>query len=882
MTSGRLLLITSFLLLALLILGFFLFDFSEERQPYDAVPVQSVLVCELPRAGLFLGQLTEETEYAATLNEMDFYASIRSDLLSLDSLMEAVKPGFHTAFSETPVLCALIETSHGYGFVNIIKVGRHLHMYAIKETVPRVFGNKKTVVDRKLGKIAAASLMNQDGSGQVNFALSGGLLIAGADREAFEKALLQLDNPTKITDNQEFMSMRATYGRQAGAYLMLHTEALNRLLESNVLHPYRSFLNSALASGKGWMALDMNLKNDVIHLSGLMQPSGHPMLSSMQEHGEVKTRLTRMIPSDTRLFLHLGMEDLSGYLASFADSSRLEALSSIAGYNIRELQQFTGNEIMIGFRAGEPSETAFLVVGLQQPQMMKQRLDAISDPVQGMGVRQVKNPLLQILPSALWGKAFGAVDHMCYSILDSCLFAANNPTALTRVLQLVSRGRVLANQESFQTFSNQLTPTAHLLLYNSMSDGPDVLNAFLDPRLGYRLNRNRAPLSRFGGFALQISATQPMIYVHALAYYQPNISDTGQMAWQLPLSAPLSGSPVIVVTDDDDRQGIVASDAANNLYFVRPEGKMVWKKQLQSPVIGKVHMLKAGKRKTPHLLFNTADRIYLLDLNGNEAQGFPVKLRSQATNPLSFTIMGDGAQILVSCDDRYTYCFGLDGRENALWQKPGSQERVSRSIDQLSAGNQGYVVITDEQNGVLVTDFNGKNRIPLRSGLKKSKNALVYLNKTNSKGVLLTTNESGKLLYISGTGASSTTDFGTYSPDHYFLYDDFDQNNAPDFLFLDKAKLVIYDRFKKTLFSFTFPNEITVPPYYLNLGNGTKLLCVTDELSGDVYLIDNKGKMLINSGLKGDVPFAVGSKSGTDELYFVSGQGNRLVCYRPF
>ncbi|GAB1419771.1 hypothetical protein MASR2M12_25360 [Bacteroidales bacterium] len=882
MSSGRLIIIVLFLFAALLVLGIFLLDFSEERQPYDAVPLQSALVLELPQAGRFLDQLSTQTDFAASLNEMDFYARLRADLLSLDSLMSIASPDFSAGFAAMPVLCVLLETEHGFGFVNILKVGPHLHMYAIKEAVPRVFGSKKTVVDRKSGSYNTASLISRDAGQQVHFALSGGLLIAGTDRESFEKALLQLDNPEKITNQPGFISMKATSGSQADACLMFRTDALGSLLESNVLHDLRPPLGAALQAGKDWIVLDLNLKKDVVHFSGLMQANAGSMLHQLQQHQAGTVGLFNRMPYNTRLFLHLGMSELGSYLNNFADSSRLEALSSVAGYKLSEMQQAMGNEVVVGFTAGDPNQTAYLIAVLEQPGIMKQWLDRISEPIQGTGMKQVKNPLLQNLPETLWGKAFGVIDRMCYSIVDSCLFAANSPASLARVLQLDSRGRVLANQESFRNFSNQLATSAHLLLYNSFNDGPDLLNAFLDPRLGYQLNRNRLPLSRFGSIALQISAIQPLLYVHALVYFQPNNTDAGQLAWQLPLSAPLAIQPYVVDTGEEDRLAIVASDASNIIYYVRPEGKIVWKKQLHSPIVGKVNVVRMGKRKTSHLLFNTAEKIHLIDLNGNEAQGFPAKLKSKATNPVSYLVTDTDLKILVSCADRFTYCFGSDGRENALWQKPRSQEMVSRSIDQLSTGNQGYVVITDDQNGTLITDFNGKNRIPLRSNLKKSKNSQVYLNRTNSKGVLLTTNEQGKLLYISGIGAISSTDFGTYSPDHYFLYDDFDQNNAPDFLFLDKAKLVIFDRFKKTLFSFNFPNEITLPPYYLRLGNGTKLLCVTDELSGDIYLIDNRGKIFINSGIKGDVPFAVGSKNGVDELFFISGQGDRLVCYRPF
>ncbi|MDV7396624.1 hypothetical protein RZS08_34830, partial [Arthrospira platensis SPKY1] len=106
-------------------------------------------------------------------------------------------------------------------------------------------------------------------------------------------------------------------------------------------------------------------------------------------------------------------------------------------------------------------------------------------------------------------------------------------------------------------------------------------------------------------------------------------------------------------------------------------------------------------------------------------------------------------------------------------------------------------MITDSRGELRIVDRRGMPRISPRGELRKSKHAAFYINQTNSKGVLLTTERTGRLLYISAAGLLSTTDFGTYSEDHFFLYEDFTQNRSRDFIYLDGNTLQIFDRFKK-------------------------------------------------------------------------------------
>ena len=202
-----------------------------------------------------------------------------------------------------------------------------------------------------------------------------------------------------------------------------------------------------------------------------------------------------------------------------------------------------------------------------------------------------------------------------------------------------------------------------------------------------------------------------------------------------------------------------------------------------------------------------------------------------------------------------------------------------KPVQHLVADNKDFIIVTDEKGAIRILDRQGRIRIPLTDELKKSQGADFYENKTNRKGILLTSDDKGDLLYISSEGNLARTDFGDFSDRHFFLYEDFNSNQDPDFIYLDGKNLWVFDRFKNILFDHSFDVEINTKPVFFNISRNKRMLGVVSENSREIYLIDNKGNMSVSSGLVGETPFAVGSLHNNNEVNLVTGVGSALYNY---
>ena len=62
---------------------------------------------------------------------------------------------------------------------------------------------------------------------------------------------------------------------------------------------------------------------------------------------------------------------------------------------------------------------------------------------------------------------------------------------------------------------------------------------------------------------------------------------------------------------------------------------MLWKKQLDGAILGKIEQIDMYKNGRLQLAFATPNRVYVLDRNGKEVAPFPLKFNDKVTQPLS-------------------------------------------------------------------------------------------------------------------------------------------------------------------------------------------------------------------------------------------------------
>jgi hypothetical protein len=408
-----------------------------------------------------------------------------------------------------------------------------------------------------------------------------------------------------------------------------------------------------------------------------------------------------------------------------------------------------------------------------------------------------------------------------------------------------------------------------------------LLEEVLTTPLNELVVKNEDLIKNFEALAVQFKTLNNMFFTSLYVKHNPSYVREDLSLWKAYLDAPVYGRPYFVKDHRTNNLKIVAFDTLNTMYLIDHEGNVDWKLSIGEKVISDVHTVDYYRNGKIQYLFNTSSHIYLIDLLGRDVEGYPLELRDRATNGLSvFDYDNDRSyRIMLALEDNRVYNFDINGKKVDGWKNPLSKAKVTMPVQHLRDGGKDYIIIADEEGNIKITDRRGRDRINLKTDFVNGIQSEFYVNETNSKGSMLTTNKEGKLTYIKTNGRTETTDFGEFSNDHYFLYEDFDLKGGKDFIFLDGNKLSVFDRFKNVMFSWEFENEINSSPVIIPVSSRENIIGVVSEGTGKIYLFDKNGTLLSTPDHIGKTQVLIGSLKRDGQLNMIVGSGNTIYNY---
>ncbi|MBK9176998.1 MAG: hypothetical protein IPM46_11840 [Flavobacteriales bacterium] len=193
----------------------------------------------------------------------------------------------------------------------------------------------------------------------------------------------------------------------------------------------------------------------------------------------------------------------------------------------------------------------------------------------------------------------------------------------------------------------------------------------------------RSLLRQHGGLSLQVSpASNGMVHV-ALGLQHAPLEGTGaQMAsdqrvlWECPLNALVLRKPDLVINHTNQTREVLVQDTSHRIHLISATGKLLWSRQLDGPILGRVHQVDRFKNGKLQLLFNSARSFYLIDRNGKDLGGFPVGFPAQATAPLAVFDYENTREyrVLVPLADGRIHNWGVDGLAVQGWERPAREE----------------------------------------------------------------------------------------------------------------------------------------------------------------------------------------------------------------
>ena len=847
---------------------------NEKASPAEVIPPESVLVLKVNNPGVLLKNLSSKNRIWRSLDSSNLLYSLLNNFSSIDSLLSKHQD-FYDILMNKPLFIAIgIDSTEGFTtlFVKQVKsklilndlsslLNEHFEDIRVKKISENILSLNIYSEDSLYIQIYDGILTVSPQIGLLKFRKEDKqqILTYSKDVTALEKFI---NSPAKKSDAQLFINY-SDFNKLAGRSLTKKGEGIINLISDFAL----------------WTETDIKIKKEEILFNGFsVTDTLNNYLRRFKGQTPLSNIVIDIIPFNTILLINQCYSDFGDFVKSDQPAEYNRIISEIGNEVALINNAYPGDNYKkktyaaIHLANGINSRKTFINLAKTSGSRIEEKYTTYT-------LRKINDP--DFLKN-IFGKIFSDISENWFTFIDDYVVFANSSESLLNFVRLYDTGKTLDLNENFKMFSDNISTKSNLLIYFQPGAIVPFANLFADNLLSEELQKYKENIDDIQAIALQYSSTSEMFYTSFYLKHNKSKKEENLALWKAELDDIIYGKPTLVWDHKSKNYNTVVFDNMSNMYLINARGQIVWKKRIDGKPQSEIYEVDFYKNGKIQYLFNTKDFIYLIDKNGDFVKGYPIKLNPYATNGLSLFDYKKNRdyRIMIAQADKKVYNYTIKGKKVTGWSKSKTKDIVKERITRIVADKKDYFIITDISNNISIVNRRGNERIKLKNNFNKARNSSYYANSTNSKGIILTTNDKGKLVYISSSGSLQYTDFGEFSPLHYFLYADFKGNGTNEFIYLDGRELKVFDRFKKVLFSYEFSAEINQKPILFNLGRKRKALGIVSSSEKAIYLFDQYGNTIINRGLVGQTPFTVGSVNNDNELNLITASGNVLYNYR--
>ena len=435
-----------------------------------------------------------------------------------------------------------------------------------------------------------------------------------------------------------------------------------------------------------------------------------------------------------------------------------------------------------------------------------------------------------------------SVDYADYDFKDKYIFTHNDFVFIASELgkreleyQLNKTMSKQQKQDDFLSISNSYQPSS----YSLYADKDEMIDLFAKNQ---SLLFNSSFLEFCGGVKWNVNKYDNRLY-YGISLYQNNKQKTNKnVLWKLPLKDIVWG-PYAVKNHRTNTRDIVVQDSANVLYYIGANGKLKWTKSIESKIKGAPSQIDIYKNNKFQLLFNSNKQIYLIDILGNDVDGFPILLPHQATNQVvAFDYdKNKNYRFLISLNNSKIYNYNVDGEQVSGWLTPNLTSNVMMPITHFAINGLDYIMIIDESGKILMCNRKGEDRYKLKSKIPMTNRFNYALKKSFSI-------DSSSIIFEDSSGLISYYVFSEESAKQIIKMDDdsiervriivFNQNNI-NLCFKNHNQLKIQKE-KGQAYDFTFDYDFAM----LDLNGEHNYFPIFNSQLKEIQFINQKFSLL--------------------------------------
>ncbi|MFD0932617.1 hypothetical protein ACFQ0R_08435 [Psychroflexus salinarum] len=446
-----------------------------------------------------------------------------------------------------------------------------------------------------------------------------------------------------------------------------------------------------------------------------------------------------------------------------------------------------------------------------------------------------------------------------FTVYDSHFLFAKNQEVLENMLVNINNRSVLSESSSFQMALNKMSSSAHMVWGGQL----DAIVNQLEKSATEDFLPNLKNFNTNGYSSVMMQATQEdnFAFVNGILSKNKAETESGEaiQAKRVKLENTITSDPYFFTNWRTRQKDIAVQDETNTLHLIAKDGNTIWKKALDSRIVGGIHTFDIYRNTRLQMAFTTQNKLYVIDKNGNNVNPFPLDFNDFITEGLAiFDYDNNGKYRFVVVQNDEVLMFNKEGKLVKGFDYK-SQGNIKRTPKHIRIGRKDYILVENDQ-GLKILSRTGAERVKPRQKISTSGNEFGLHNKS-----FVGSNGDGDLLKISETGTVKTTElnlsdnhFITVSPKHVVTF--------------SENKLSVNGVSK------TLDYGLYLPPQIHEQANRT-FFSIVDQQASKVYLFDEQAELVSGFPVYGNSQIDLDLKVPNEINFIVKGDDNAVLIY---
>ena len=468
-----------------------------------------------------------------------------------------------------------------------------------------------------------------------------------------------------------------------------------------------------------------------------------------------------------------------------------------------------------------------------------------------------------------------------FAVYNNILILSDSDKLIKDFIYSNMLGTTLNNNQYFKTLSGNISSSSNRFSYINTPAYFEFLMDKLKPELADRFEKAKSKIKKFDAISFQSTRSDDLYYFRIFVNYSGELKEGAETVWKRKLDTLSNFKPTIVLNHTNGAKEIMLQDLDQNLYLISNTGNILWKQKLAGTILGEIYQVDYYSNGKLQYLFNTENKLYLLDRNGNPVEKFPVSFREKATAGLSILDYDNNKnwRIPVPAVDRRVYMYNKEGKLVSGWKFRTDDYPVRNPLQHIKLNDKDYVIAKEEFQ-IYFLDRKGKKRIKPEQQIQFSGND-VYYDRGEGNPYVIASDKKGSIYKFYFNEKVELFMENNFSTDHYFLAEDFSGDSKKEFIFIDKETVLVFDDKKNIVFKRDLPESIKLPPVIYEFSANDKKIGIVATKTGEIYLFNKDGTQYRGFPLKGSSLYSISAFPGLKDRFnlIVSNKDNFLYNY---